>query len=87
MADDHLQTGRLVPVLQDWRIRSNPPIQVMYKPEQRRSPKVRAFVEFVTRVFEQLDRQAGHTTPTGALLDKPYWYNRSRRKASSARIG
>jgi hypothetical protein len=48
---------------------------------------VRAFVEFVTRVFEQLDRQAGHTAPTGALLDKPYWYNRSRRKASSARIG
>lgn len=87
MADDFLQTGRLVPVLQDWRIRSNPPIQVMYKPEQRRSPKVRAFVEFVTRVFEQLDRQAGHGAPTGALLDKPYWYNRSRRKASSARVG
>lgn len=88
MLGDHLRSGRLVRVLEDWSIDNNPPIQVMYKPEQRRSPKVRAFVDFVTQVFAQLDADAGHGPVTArGLRDKPYWYDRIRRKASTARKG
>jgi DNA-binding transcriptional LysR family regulator len=85
MLGDHLRSGRLVRVLEDWSIQNNPPIQVMYKPEQRRSPKVRAFVDFVTQVFAQLDADAGHSPAGRGLHDKPYWYDRLRRKASTAR--
>lgn len=80
-----LQSGQLVTALDDWRLLGNPPIQVMYKPEHRRSAKVRAFVDFVADVFARIDAEAGHV-PTGkGLRDRPYWYDRTRRKASTAR--
>jgi DNA-binding transcriptional LysR family regulator len=83
----HLQSGRLVPVLLDWEMKDAPPVNVLYRPNHRRTPRVRLFVDFVTGLFRELEaeREAG----VGARLsaERPYWYRHRHGRASAAGRG
>ncbi len=49
-----IQTGQLVPILQDWSS-AGPPVYVVYPQNRHLSPKVRAFVDFVSELFAQIN--------------------------------
>lgn len=78
-----LSEGRLVPVLTDWEVLDTPPINLLYRQNHRRIPRLRTFVDFVVEVFSNLqkDADAGETRirPDSA----PRWYRRSSARASS----
>ncbi len=83
-----LENGRLVPVLLDWTTRESPPVNLMYRASQRRIPRVRVFVEFVTELFRRLEAQRGSAPDEAPMAERPPWYGRRRRTASaSARSG
>ena len=78
----HLKSGRLVPVLVDWETKHSPPVNLLYRANQRRTPRVRLFVDFVTQLFRDLenDRDAGLTEHVAA--ERPHWYRRRHVRAS-----
>ena len=49
-----IQAGQLVPILEDWSS-AGPPVYVVYPQNRHLSPKVRAFVDFVSELFSQID--------------------------------
>lgn len=51
----HLAEGLLTPALVDWRGTEAPPINLVYRPNLRRLPRVRAFVEFAMDLFRDLE--------------------------------
>jgi LysR family transcriptional regulator, regulator for bpeEF and oprC len=73
----HLQAGRLIPVLLDWEVKGGPPVSVLYRSNQRRTPRVRAFVDFVTAMLREIE-----AAEIGAEV--PHWHRREYRRASSA---
>lgn len=50
-----IQAGQLVPILKEWTTRG-PSISVVYPQNRHLSPKVRAFVDFITEVFAELPK-------------------------------
>jgi len=54
-ARSYFEQGLLEPVLEDWECLEAPPIHVLYRRGLRRSARVRAFVEFVTELFGDLE--------------------------------
>jgi LysR family transcriptional regulator, regulator for bpeEF and oprC len=50
MADPHLRSGALVQVLDDYAV-DGPPISVLFPSSRQLSPKVRAFIEFVSETL------------------------------------
>jgi len=77
----HVHGGRLVIGLHDWDILHGPPINVIYRPEHRRNPRVRCFVDFLTTVFRDLERE-GESGPSGVKKEQPGWQGRRFGKAS-----
>jgi len=49
----HLAAGTLVPLLSDWSSEA-PPIYMLYAKGSSQAPRVRAFVDFVTRLFSDM---------------------------------
>jgi DNA-binding transcriptional LysR family regulator len=78
-----LQSGKLVPVLVDWDSKHAPPISLLYRSSQRRLPRVRAFVDFLTDLFRRLEaeREPGHAVKIEA--ERPHWYRRRHDRASA----
>ena len=81
---EDLASGRLVPVLLDWEPKHSPPVNLLYRPNHRRTPRVRVFIDYVTGVFRDLEaaRQVGNAPPGGA--DRPNWHRRHHGRASAA---
>jgi DNA-binding transcriptional LysR family regulator len=78
----HLQSGRLVAALPDWQVIGGPPVNVLFRPNQRRTPRVRLFVEFVTTLVQAAaagDPAVGST----ALAERPHWHRRGYGRAST----
>jgi DNA-binding transcriptional LysR family regulator len=73
----HLQSGRLVPVLGDWEVKGGPPVNLLYRPNQRRTPRVRLFIEFVAALLREVEVESGG----GA--ERPHWHRRGYGRASS----
>jgi LysR family transcriptional regulator for bpeEF and oprC len=48
-----ISAGLLVPILEDWAT-AGPPVSVVYPQNRHLSPKVRAFVDFVSEIFAEL---------------------------------
>ncbi len=48
-----IQSGALTPILEDWES-AGPPVYVVYPQNRHLSPKVRAFVDFVSALFAEL---------------------------------
>jgi DNA-binding transcriptional LysR family regulator len=81
----HVQSGRLVTALQDWNIYHGPPVTVLYRPLQRRTPRVRVFVDFVTDLFRELEAQ--REANPASVAEKPKWQGKRYGKASSIQRG
>lgn len=77
-----LASGALVPVLQDWESSEAPPVNLIYPPQMRRVPRARAFIAFVTEVFEQVDAARGRPLQAG---DRPAYLRRHYGKTSDVR--
>ena len=50
----HIADGRLVPVLQGWEPEPYP-LNVAYAPNRHMSQRVRAFIDWVVSLFDQLE--------------------------------
>lgn len=74
----HLQSGRLVPALLDWEVKGGPPVNLLYRPNQRRTPRVRLFIDFVSALLREVEMESGG----GA--ERPHWHRRGYGRASSA---
>lgn len=79
--DRHLARGALVPALLDWTSVEVPPVTLLYPPSVRRIPRVRAFIDFVTQVFSELEVQRPSPAPPS---EQPRWVTTQRPRASSA---
>jgi DNA-binding transcriptional LysR family regulator len=77
-----LQSGRLVPALSDWEVQGGPPLNVLYRASHRRTPRVRAFLDFFADLLDQLDAAApGAVQPD--FVDMPQWHRRGYGRASA----
>jgi LysR family transcriptional regulator for bpeEF and oprC len=70
-------------VLLDWEMKDAPPVNLLYRPNHRRTPRVRLFVDFVTGVFRDLEAERGHGV-TARHAERPDWYWRRAGRASTA---
>jgi len=78
----NLASGRLVPVLLDWEVMDPPPLAIYFRPEQRRSSRLRVFADFLGTCCAELARLTnakGQSTVDG----RPAWHHGNSRRASS----
>jgi DNA-binding transcriptional LysR family regulator len=77
-----LASGRLVPVLLDWELMDPPPLAIYFRPELRRTLRLRVFAEFVATHCAEL---AKLTTAKGrsSVDGRPAWHHGNSRRASS----
>lgn len=78
----HVRSGRLIPVLLDWDMRDAPPIDLFYRPHQRRVARVRLFIDFVTELFQEMEAERKATTGLHLQPKRPRWW--ARRGLASA---
>jgi LysR family transcriptional regulator for bpeEF and oprC len=78
----YLEAGRLVPVLQDWHARNAPPVNVLFRPKHRRTPRVRILVDFATEVFRRLEAERESAV---AVSTRPEWYDKRYARASRSK--
>jgi LysR family transcriptional regulator, regulator for bpeEF and oprC len=83
----HLQSGRLVPVLLDWETKDAPPVNLLYRAGQRRTPRVRVFVEFLTDLFRRLEEARADSSAAQLPSERPDWYRRAYGRASARSRG
>lgn len=81
-AQVELVSGRLAPALLDWELMDPPPLAIYFKPELRRTLRLRVFVDFVVAHCAEL---AKLTTAKGqsSVDGRPAWHHGSSRRASS----
>jgi LysR family transcriptional regulator for bpeEF and oprC len=71
----YLEQGLLQPVLEDWEALEAPPVHVMYRRGSRPSARVRAFVDFVTEIFANLETsRLGAMERKVAPVPMPSWF-------------
>lgn len=82
-----LPSGRLVPVLADWETKHSPPVNLLYRANQRRTPRVRLFADFVTQLFHNLEKERDTGLIEPVVAERPHWYRRRHGRASAALRG
>lgn len=78
-----VQGGQLVPVLVDWESKHAPPISLLYRVSQRRLPRVRYFIEFLTSLFRRLEAEREPRLAVKLEAERPHWYRRRHGRASA----
>jgi LysR family transcriptional regulator, regulator for bpeEF and oprC len=78
--DARVAAGALVPALRDWTSAEVPPVTLLHPPSVRHIPRVRLFIDWVTLLFADIERQ--RTAPTAAT-GVPRW-SKSQRQRTSA---
>lgn len=78
-----LESGALEPVLTDWQALEAPSHFAAYRPGQRRSKRVRAFIDFLVDLFAELEA----TRPAAAggaarRMPRPEWFGRAQGRQS-----
>jgi LysR family transcriptional regulator, regulator for bpeEF and oprC len=73
--------GLLVPVLVDWLVDEVPPVNLLYPPSARRVPRVRVFLDWVTQLFAEVERERQRPLPGSPM---PRWVKARRSRASAA---
>jgi DNA-binding transcriptional LysR family regulator len=80
-----IASGALVPALTDWAMDEEvPPVNLLYPPSVRRIPRVRAFIDFATTLFRDIEMQRSHRAPATTV---PAWATARRRRASATAGG
>lgn len=80
-----LAEGRLVEALEDWQAADSPPVNLSYWPSGRRTARVRAFLDFMTQAFREIEQRRG----SAQLYAPPRWtaskYGRASAITANAR--
>jgi LysR family transcriptional regulator, regulator for bpeEF and oprC len=79
----HVRSGRLVPVLLDWEMRDAPPVDLLYRPSQRRIPRARLFIDFVTELFREMEAESGEKADPHLDAERPRWWARHGRASAA----
>ena len=77
-----IRAGRLRPALADWHGLHAPPVNVLFRPKHRRTPRVRVFLDHLAETFRQLE--AARAMPNVAASERPDWYATRSSRASTA---
>ena len=81
---DHLKSGSLVPVLTDWQSLESPTIFAAYAPSMRRSRLVRAFVDFLGEIFDELQGERAPDSHNGIRrTPMPEWFGQAHGRLSA----
>ena len=78
-----IQGGQLVPVLVDWDMRDAPPVELLYRPNQRRIPRARVFIDFVTELFREMEAELGEKAGVRLRAERPRWWARHGRASAA----
>jgi DNA-binding transcriptional LysR family regulator len=79
---EHLQSGRLVPVLLDWEVQGGPPVNLLYKGNARRTPRLRAFIDHAQECLREMEQPEDALAPRGSP-ERPAWHRRGYGRASA----
>jgi DNA-binding transcriptional LysR family regulator len=79
---DHLQSGRLVPALLDWEVQGGPPLNLLYKGSARRTPHLRAFIDYALQCLRDVEGHDDVLVPR-LSAERPAWHLRGYGKASA----
>lgn len=77
-----LQSGRLVPVLLDWEVKGGAPVNLLYRPNVRRTPRVRLFIDFMAALLRDLEDDDANLAQS-PYEELPHWHHRGYGRASS----
>ena len=80
----YLESGQLVPVLEDWRVANMPPINLLFRPSHRRIPRVRLFIDWAIQLFLELESGPRRGYLNAALAERSDWYLRRYARASTS---
>lgn len=81
----YFEQGLLVPALTDWEGLDAPEHFAAYRRTHRQSKGVRAFVEFLVEVFDEIRQSVSAPGRGGpARMAKPHWYGRVHGRLSAA---
>ena len=81
-AGHEIPRGLLTPVLTDWAVDEVPPVNLLYPPSARRVPRVRIFIDWVTQLFAEVERQRQRPFPATPM---PRWVKPYKPRASANR--
>jgi DNA-binding transcriptional LysR family regulator len=81
-AQAELASGRLVPALLDWELMDPPPLAIYFRPELRRTLRLRVFADFVASRCTEL-AQPTPARGQSSFDGRPAWHRGSSRRASS----
>ena len=79
-----IRGGRLAPVLMDWECRDAPIVDLLYRPNHRRTPRVRLFVDFVSALFKELESERDDRFAPRHSTERPTWHRHHPRRASAS---
>ena len=83
----YIKSGHLVPALLDWKMKEAQPVTVLYRPNHRRIPRVRFFIDFVTDLFSRLEAECEDAGSARVHAERPAWYRGHYGRASAATRG
>jgi DNA-binding transcriptional LysR family regulator len=75
-----IASGLLVPALTDWTHDEVPPVNMLYRPSERRVSRVRLSIDVVTQLFRDIEQQREVRAPSTAM---PRWVKAYRPRASA----
>ena len=81
-AQANLASGRLVPVLLDWELMDPPPLAMYFRPELRRTLRLRVFAEFAAAHCAELAKTT-NAKGQSSVNGRPGWHHGNSRRASS----
>lgn len=81
---NQISSGALVPVLTDWQALEAPLHFALYRPAQRRSKRVRAFIDFLVELFAELElRRPLPASRADARMPRPEWFGHGHGRQSA----
>jgi LysR family transcriptional regulator, regulator for bpeEF and oprC len=78
---EDITSGRLVRALGDWQSPEAPPVNILYRASARRSPRVRAFIDFAKDLFHDLETRRGEAV---SATERPQWLGKHYGKVSAS---
>jgi DNA-binding transcriptional LysR family regulator len=77
-----LGSGRLAPALLDWEVMDPPPLAIYFRPEHRRTLRLRVFADFVASCCAEL-AQLADAKGQSSVDGRPAWHHGNSRRASN----
>jgi len=81
-AQAELASGRLVPALLDWELMDPPPLAMYFRPELRRTLRLRVFADFAGALCTELS-QMTDAKGQASVDGRPAWHQGNGRRAAS----